>query len=198
MSKTDTEYNNVIKKEGCPQAALFFDASALSLIIWDALRFGRSGVLGRERQNDQGDDVGQHIVHRTWDIQRNEEREAEVHVRQRAERAEEQRRQRDARRLPLAENHDRQREEAETGDAVFKLPLGHAREDVADAAKPAVDAGNQHTRPAHFQHVDAHAVRQTSHTGKHLPLLKLGGGDPENDLVAKLHIKRFFAVKINV
>ncbi len=39
-----------------------FTESALPLVVGDALRLGRAGVLRGERQHDQRDDIGQHVV----------------------------------------------------------------------------------------------------------------------------------------
>ncbi|CAN4040120.1 TetR/AcrR family transcriptional regulator C-terminal domain-containing protein, partial [Dysosmobacter welbionis] len=75
------------------------------------------------------------------------------------EEAEQQRRQGDAGGLPLAEDHHRQGQEAETGHAVFKLPLADARDDIHNAAQAAQHAGDQYAGVAHPVDVDAHGIR---------------------------------------
>ena len=53
-------------------------------------------------------------------------------------------------RLPLAENHDRKREEARAGYANLKVPARHGRDDIRHAANAAQHAGNQHADVTHL------------------------------------------------
>ena len=61
---------------------------------------------------------------------------------------------------PVAEDHHRQGQEAETSHAVLKLPLADAGGDVDDAAQTAQHAGDQHAGVAHPVDIDAHGVRR--------------------------------------
>ena len=115
---------------------------------------------GGEGENDERDNVGHHIVDAAGNIERIEEVNADIDVRQRPEQSEQQRRKRNARGLPLPEDHDREGEEAEACHAVFELPLGNAGENIGDAAHPPEKSGDQHTCPAHPENIDAHAVRR--------------------------------------
>ena len=153
------------KRDGCAvsfSCLQFFRgcASALPLVVGDTLRLGGAGLLGCERQHHQRDDVGHHVVHRAGDVHGLQEVEAGIHIGQRPEQAEQQGRQRDAGGLPLAEDHNGQRQEAEAGHAVFEPPLGHAGGDEYDAAQAAQHTGDQDAGPAHLIDVDAHGVRR--------------------------------------
>ena len=61
-------------------------------------------------------------------------------------------------RLPLAEDHDGQRQEARAGDADLKAPGLNAGDDIGHAADAAEQAGDQHARIAHLVHVDADRI----------------------------------------
>ena len=132
---------------------------SLSLVVGHALRFRRPGLLGRKGQDDQGDDVGQHIVHAAGKVQRLPGKSKPVYT------------------LPRARNRPKTRaasamrvgfhwpkiitasaRKPEAGHAVFKLPLADAGGDVDHAAQSAQDAGDQDARVAHLIDVDAHAV----------------------------------------
>ena len=110
----------------------------LALVVGNALRLGGAGLLRCEGQHHQGDDIGQHVIHGAGQVQIAQQVEAAVHIAQGPEEAEQQRRQGDAGGLPLAEDHHRQGQEAETGHAVFKLPLADARDDIHNAARPPI------------------------------------------------------------
>lgn len=117
-----------------------------TLVVGDTLGLRRAGILGREGKHDKRNDVRQHIVQRARQVHRLEEAEARVDVAERTEEAEQQRGQRDALRLPLAEDHNGEGQEAEARHAVFEPPLRNACGDEDDAADAAEDAGDEHAR----------------------------------------------------
>ena len=125
----------------CPrkweQENRFEQDSALTLIVGDALSLRGSGLLGREGQNDEGDEVGQHVVNNAGHVELEQEVKAGVDIAQSAEEAEQDRSQCDLHRTPAAEDHDGEGQEAEARDAVFKLPDTDAGRDESDAAEAA-------------------------------------------------------------
>ena len=128
-----------------------------TLVVGDTLGLRRAGILGRKGKHDKRNDVRQHVVQRARQVHRLEEAEARVNVAERTEEAEQQRGQRDALRLPLAEDHNGEGQEAEARHAVFEPPLRNARGNEDDTADAAENARNQHACPAHLIDVDADA-----------------------------------------
>ena len=128
----------------CPrkreQENRFEQNSALAFIVGDALSLRGSGLLGREGQNDEGDEVGQHVVNNAGQVELEQEVKAGVDIAQSAEEAEQDRSQCDLHRTPAAEDHDGEGQEAEARDAVFKLPDTDAGRDESDAAEAAEHA----------------------------------------------------------
>ena len=88
-----------------------------------------------------------------------QQREAVGDVRHGAEQGEEHGGQRDAERLPLAEDHDRQGQEAHAGHALLEVPLGDCGNDVGHAADAAEETGEHYAGVPHPVDVDADAVR---------------------------------------
>ena len=103
-------------------------------IVGNALRLGRAGIFRGQDQHDQGEDIGQHVVHVAGQVQPLQEIKARVYIAQRAEEAKQQRRQGDADGLPLAEDHHRQRQGPKAGHGVVKIPCARARWNVHQAA----------------------------------------------------------------
>ena len=148
----------------CPrkreQENRFEQDSALTLIVGDALSLRGSGLFGREGQNDEGDEVGQHVVNNAGHVELEQEVKAGVDIAQSAEEAEQDRSQCDLHRTPAAEDHDGEGQEAEARDAVFKLPDTDAGRDESDAAEAAEHAGDHDTGITHLVDVDADGVRR--------------------------------------
>ena len=95
----------VLRPPGIAVGTLFAKyVLSLSLVVGDTLRLGRAGLLGCEGQHHQGDDVGHHIIYGAGDIHGLQELEPGIHVGQRPEHTEQQRRQGNAGGLPLAED----------------------------------------------------------------------------------------------
>ena len=148
----------------CSGAVLRF-ALSLCLVVGYALGLGGAGALGGEGQDDEGDEVGQHAVEVGADAQLGEQEHAvAVYVDARVgrgdalEEAEEQRAARDVQRLPVAEDHDREGQEAEARDvAVGGAVRGGER--VDKAAHAGQRAGDGGARVAHLVDVDAQRVR---------------------------------------
>ena len=113
-----------LRTPGEPEIA--FPVLPAALVVRDTFRFRGTGLAGGKGQHHQGNNVGQHIVHLTGNIQRRQEVKAHIYIGQRPEQAEQQRRQRDADGFPLTEDHNRQGQEAEAGHTVLKPPLGYA------------------------------------------------------------------------
>lgn len=134
--------------------------SSCSLVVGDAFRLGRSGALGGKGKDDDGDDVGQHIVDAAGDLECFEEIEAGVDIAQCTAEAEEQCRPRDVLGLPLTEDHNGKCKEAEARNTVLKRPLADACGDIYDAAETAECAGDQNACPTHLVDIDADGVRR--------------------------------------
>ena len=54
--------------------------SAASLVVGDALCLGGLGIFGGKDQHHQGDDIRQHIVHRSGNVQISQEVKGHVHI----------------------------------------------------------------------------------------------------------------------
>ena len=135
LNSHHTKTPTLQKQRGCSISHI--RGSARTLVVGDALRLRRAGLLGGEGQHDERNDIREHVVYRAGDIERGQEIEAGIDVRQRAEHTEQQRRERDTDGLPLAEYHDSQRQEAEAGHTVFKFPLADACGNIHYAAEAA-------------------------------------------------------------
>ena len=93
---------------------------ASTLIVGNTLCLGRTGLLGGEGQNDQGNQVGQHPVQVGADADLSQHKhtvtidiQGGVSCRNALEEAKEQRGQGNITGLPVAENHNGQSQEAE-------------------------------------------------------------------------------------
>ena len=146
------------------RSGLFFmfvmtaEGSPSALVVRNTFRFRCPGVLGGQCQDDQGDQVGHHVVDGTRDLKGCQEGESAVYVGQRAEETEQEGCSRDVQGLPLTEDHNGQGQEAEACDAGLKLPLGDACGDVDDSAQTAEKTGDQDAGPAHHFDVDTDGV----------------------------------------
>ena len=92
----------------------------LALVVGHALSLGCPGLFGGKRQHDQRDEIGQHPVEMGADADLRQEIhavavdvDAGVRGRHALEEAEQQRGSCDVQRLPVAEDHNGQRQEAE-------------------------------------------------------------------------------------
>lgn len=60
---------------------------SLALVVRDALCFGGAGLLRRERQDHQRDNVGQHVVYAAGEVEGRQEAKAGIDITQGAEEA---------------------------------------------------------------------------------------------------------------
>ena len=122
------------------RSGLFFmfvmtaEGSPSALVVRNTFRFRCPGVLGGKCQDDQGDQVGHHVVDGARDLEGCQEGESAVYVGQRAEESEQEGCSRDVQRFPLAEDHNGQGQEAEACDAGLKCPV--RREDRRSGRRP--------------------------------------------------------------
>ena len=153
------------KSLACPAGRCAGSRLAAALVVGDALGLGRAGLFGGEGQDDQGDEIGQHPVHMGADPDL-DQREVPVGVdvqagvgrRDALEQAEQQRTQRDIERLPVAEDHDREGQEAKPRHvAVGRAVCGG--QGVDEAAHTGQGAGDGGAGIAHPVDVDAEGIR---------------------------------------
>ena len=140
--------------------------SPLALVVGNALRLGGPGLLGGEGQHDQGDEVGQHPVEVGADGDLRQqihpvavEVDGGIGGRHALEQAEQQGRPRDVQRLPVAEDHDGQGQEAEAGHLAGGGAVGGGQgvDKAADARQRPGDGG---AGVPHLVDVDAQGVRR--------------------------------------
>ena len=148
-----------------PAPILHLKYLSLSLVVGDALCLGGAGLLGGEGQHHQRDDIRQHPVNMGADADLRQpvhavavDVQAGVGRGNALEQAEQQRCSGDIQRLPVTEDHNRQRQEAEACHVAVGGAVGGGQ-GVDEAAHAGQRAGNGGAGVAHFVDIDAQTVR---------------------------------------